>query len=271
MGLRWLAGVLVLSLLAGCALAPGTEPPRGAPLVLDPAMQQTVQSVLKDYQPSPVSVSVSRVQEIYTRGVSVTHHQTRSSHTRQETGAWTDVTISRWLERGEVTTAHALHLCGLVVLVNAVTTGSVGIKDDVFVPHGIHSPFGMGVWPRAAKLEVTTANLCSPAAGETFTVRGEFEVWAKTYYSMVGTIRSRNSVDLTCVGAAQAKPARELGVPVSGEALLFSCERSSASGPKETSEHIFVRELGMYVLKSRGEPGDARTTTVRYESAEGRL
>jgi hypothetical protein len=265
---RCLAALALCLGLAACALDPGTEPPRGAPLVLEPAMQQAALSLLKDYRPPTASISTVHVHETYNRGVNVTHQQIRSSHTRQESGVWAEVT-SVGVQGRPGGTVRTVHACGLMALVTAVTTGSVGIQGTSFVPFGIHAPFGQGLWTRAAAMEIAADAVCAPSAGFTFTARMEYESWSKPIYSTVGTIRNRSSGELTCTAAAQAKPAREFGVPMNGEGLQLSCEFSPASGPKVPSEYVFVRELGFYLLLSRGRPGDLRVLTVRYETVEG--
>ena len=190
---------------------------------------------------------------------------------RAESGLWTEKTATESLPSGERTTRHILSLCGLTVLVSARTNGENMIHDHVFVPYCIHSPFAHGIWLRAATLETTARSICSPTPGEAFMVQVELDAWIKQRNSTGGAIKQpRESVELSCAAAPESKPAAELNLPLKGDALLVTCDRRLGSGPKDALVYVFSREIGLYVLRNTGIPGDALSITTIFQSIQYR-
>ena len=271
-----------LSRLSACVLAVtvtacvGESAPDSAmtePLVLDQSVQQAVRSTLSDYKPTATITTLSQTQEINNVGNfgKLVYYQSHGTYARQDNGLW-EVAGSGGFTNGDASGAgESLVLCGLVVLLNtsgsssSLNTVGVAPAGKTFVPFGINATVQFGVRRRVTKLE-TTAHLCTPTPGTSFSYHVEAEAWVKTS-GLFGQTRHVTAVtDVTCHVAPSPTPAAEILPAFRGEALHVSCETVVGSGTPHKSEYAFLRDAGLYLQLSIGEPGDVQTTKIRYDA-----
>ena len=72
--------------------------------------------------------------------------------------------------------------------------------------------------------------------------------------------------DVSCAVAAEAKPARSLGLPVSGDALLTFCTQTVDGANPSRVEHAFLPAAGFYFLL--GETAERYTVRVRFDAVD---
>lgn len=259
--------------VAGCAGEPAPDSAMTAPLVLDPSVQQAVRATLSDYRPTAMITALSQTQEIDNVGNfgKLVYFQAHSAYARQDNGLWEAAGGGGFTNGDASGGGESLVLCGLVVLLNnsgstsSVTTGGAALAGKTFVSFGINAPVQFGVRRRVTKLE-TTAHLCTPAPGASFSYHVEAEAWVKVS-GLFGQTRHVTAVtDVTCHVAPNPTPAAAILPGFRGDALHVSCETVVGSGSPHKSEYAFLRDAGLYLQLSIGEPGDVQTTKIRYDA-----
>lgn len=273
---------LVLSLvllMGGCTNLPpaGPEPPADQPFVLEPSVQAAVLRALKDYRPPVAAVTVASTREIDNKGNfgKLVHFQSSGTHERQDTGLWAASGSGGFTSGTASGSGQSLTLCGLQILLmsstsmNQTNIPTVVPVGGIFVPFGVRSSFTTGTRMRVSKFETQAENICALEPGATFSYRAESEAWVKTSGLFGVSTSARGAYEVACRAAGETKPARELGIPVDGDALQVSCEKTLQGG-KAKLEYVFARRLGMYFQTGEGEAGDVQVTKVRYESVQPR-
>lgn len=274
-------GYLALALLAAaCAdqISPTASPDlaSGAPLRLDPAVQQAVVSQLKDYRPRSSIAALSITREIHNVGNfgKLVYYKSRVAYARQDNGLIATVGSGGAAEGGSSGSGRSLTLCGLVTLLStSASTNDSNATSAVpvpklFVPFGLASQVDIGMRIRVTEFEADTDHICTPAPGSTFSYRAEREVSVKTTGLFVHTTIGAGSVEIFCQVGDAPRAASDFGSGLRGDALTVSCDHVTTTGSKRTSEYIYLDEAGLYLQVSEGEPGDAQTTKVRYDGVE---
>lgn len=271
--LSCLSACVLAVTVAACVGEPAPDSAMTTPLVLDQTVQQTVQSILSDYKPPATITELSQTQEINNVGNfgKLVYYQSHAVYARQDNGLW-EVAGSGGFTNGDASSSgESLVLCGLVVLLNtsgstsSVNTTTAASVGKGFIPFGINSTVQFGVRRRVTKLE-TTAHLCTPTPGTSFSYHVESEAWIKTSGMFGQTRHVTGVIDVTCHVASSVTPAGEIAPALRGDALHISCETTVPSGTPHKSEYVFLRDVALYLQLSLGEPGDVQTTKIRYDA-----
>jgi len=260
---------LGLSLSPGMALGAAEE----QPLTLDATVQAKLLDLLKEYKPATPLAMISEVSEINNKGNfgKSIYLARKAYYALQDSGLLGIVTSAALTDGASAGSAQSLSLCGLLTVVGTAAgtsrNDSTGVIPfgKLFVPFGVRSSTDINRSEKLKQFDTTAAHICAPQPGEQFTYRTETEFHFKIS-GMFGTTKTgTRTEEVSCKVDAGVQPASGLLAVLRGDALAVTCERIAQGGDKTTSEYVFLRDSGQYLLRAETIP--VQTIKVRLEQA----